>query len=125
MAQPDETDSLPPAGGITGTSLLGLQEESDSDFPHEDKVAFIWGDDTLKTLRAIQLALLEGRSANNILETLETMCRESPPTLNPGLTAAVRAIRVRAAVELAKLHKAEARKTASEHDRRSDEDEPA
>ncbi|NHO31047.1 flagellar assembly protein FliX [Acetobacter fallax] len=120
VGQAGESGRSSAAGAVSGTSLLGLQEEDGDDPQGNDRTAFNWGDDTLKTLRSVQVALLEGDSVTEALATLEGLCESAPLAASPGLISAIRSIRVRAAIEVAKARRSEGRSMQPESDRNED-----
>ncbi len=120
VTQKENTAETPAAGPVNSVSLLGLQEEHDPEPQGNDRTAFAWGNDALKTLRAVQVSLLEGGSPSEALAVLEALCRAVPAAASPGLAAVIRSIRVRAAVEVARGK--QSRKNTESPDEGEDDD---
>lgn len=83
-------------------NLLLLQEDEGKENARSDRQAEEWGWDILDVLKKVQVALLEGESPTRLLRLLGSMAESAPRAASPALTSAIRAIRVRAAVEAAR-----------------------
>jgi hypothetical protein len=102
-AQEMEEQGAPvPVGGVAITSLLAMQE-SESGL-QQDREARSYGEAMVDELADLQLALL-GETGPD-LDRLEAVMRRKVSAADPGLAGVLRAIRLRAGVELARRGRA-------------------
>ena len=101
-----EAPATAAAGPVNLCDLLAMQETDPETV--RDRAARRHGQSMLDLLRALQHAALADRAAvgDTTLARLADLIAAVPPADNPGLQATLRAIGVRAAVELARRHRA-------------------
>jgi hypothetical protein len=92
-----------PIGETTATSLSGLLALQEADAPVlRDRRAQRRGQDLLAALAALQRALLAGGDPADVLGRLASLATDLPSAVDPRLAAVLRAIGLRARVELAR-----------------------
>lgn len=104
-AGPASTNAASAAGGVSGvtdvSALMALQGVEDP--TERRRRAIRRGGGLLDRLDELKLALLSGEAGDGALERLSrTLREERPDDADPGLTAVLDQIEIRAAVELAK-----------------------
>jgi hypothetical protein len=88
-----------PAQNVGLSGMLALQEAEAETV--QDKTARRHGMAMLGRLSQLQKSLLSATADDAVeIETLASLAREMPETVNPGLTKALAAIRLRAKIEL-------------------------
>jgi hypothetical protein len=80
--------------------MLGLQEQEDG--AARDRGARRHGQASLRELAALQRSLLAGPGDPEALQRLTALGRATPEFSDPGLSSVVKAIALRAAIELAR-----------------------
>lgn len=80
--------------------MLGLQEQEDG--AARDRGARRHGQALLRELAALQRSLLAGPGDPEALQRLTALGRATPEFSDPGLSSVVKAIALRAAIELAR-----------------------
>lgn len=92
-----------PIGEATATSLSGLLALQEADAPVlRDRRAQRRGQDLLAALAALQRALLAGGDPADVLGRLASLAADLPSASDPRLATVLRAISLRARVELAR-----------------------
>jgi len=101
-APPTRAAGGAPGAGVAAVSLPGLLalQEAGVEAPG-DRAARRRGRDILAALAALQRGLLDGDSGE-ALPALARLARDLPPAADPGLDAVLRAVALRARVELAR-----------------------
>ncbi len=90
----------PPQAAAALAGLLVLQE-ADTEAPR-NRAARRRGQDILAALAALQRALLAGGGSDDVMARLAALTADLPPALDLGLDRILRAITLRARVELAR-----------------------
>lgn len=99
------TEGSVPVSGVAIASLLAMQEaEGDA---HQDREARQHGEALMDALGALQRALLGADGPD--LAQLARLAERKATAADPGLAWVLQAVRVRAAVELARLERATSR----------------
>ncbi|NHN87512.1 flagellar assembly protein FliX [Acetobacter conturbans] len=103
-----ESEIRPAAVSLT---LLSLQESSLAGDEKEHRETLAWGQAALDVLKKLQIALLDGRSSPEaLLVELDGICRDMPPSGMNGIAAVANSIRVKLAVEAARIRRQENKK---------------
>ncbi|AQS84729.1 MAG: flagellar assembly protein FliX [Acetobacter aceti] len=101
-----EVASDQPVTSVTAPCLLSLQEESGRQLQprSERQVVIEWGGEALDALRKLQLAFLEGNAGTmTLLSELEAISEQSPTAQIPAFRSLTMSIKVRVAIEVAKM----------------------
>lgn len=104
VAEPPFPAARTPAGAVAPAALLGLLAVQEAEgAAARDRDARRRGKQMLDELARLQRALLTGRADRDGLRALAALAAESGDAADPALATLVRAVAVRARVELARL----------------------
>ncbi|MCH4090434.1 flagellar assembly protein FliX [Acetobacter sp.] len=110
-----EVVSEQPVASVSAPCLLSLQESEVPIQPRSERQMVVeWGGEALEALKKLQIAFLEGKTGTmTLLSELEEISERSPLVQLPAFRALTTSIKVRVAIETAKMKRlaAHVRKT--------------